>query len=191
MFKNTWIVQKANACAWALLGLLTAAAVNAQAPAPAVNLAYLECQLPVSPDSVTTLGPDLFGDKVNLFNGSLEFEHTDLSLSGNNAIPVAVIRRYSPGRSVVITGQFGDWDMETPRIGGTSSNLAGWVSANSASGRCGRFSAPPGISAGTSGSWGSASTPGGKAAASTNAHGISETDASLASSPRTTGRALI
>ena len=39
MFKKTWIVQKAHACAWGLLGLLTAAAVNAQAPA--VNLTYL------------------------------------------------------------------------------------------------------------------------------------------------------
>ena len=85
MFKKTWIVQKAHACAWGLLGLLTAAAVNAQAPA--VNLTYLEGQLPVSPDSVTTLGPDLFGDKVNLFNGSLEFEHTDLSLPGTTPFP--------------------------------------------------------------------------------------------------------
>ena len=174
MFKKTWIVQKAHACAWGLLGLLTAAAVNAQAPA--VNLTYLEGHLPVSPDSVTTLGPDLFGDKVNLFNGSLEFEHTDLSLPGNNALPVAVTRRYYPGRSDIVKGQFGDWDLETPRIGGTFAGLAGWVSSSSAAGRCNGFSAPPVVSSGTGGGGRFDWAPGGKSSASTNAQDLGGTD---------------
>ena len=40
----------------------------------------MQGKLPVAPDAVATLGPDLFGDKINLFNGSFNFEQTDLEL---------------------------------------------------------------------------------------------------------------
>jgi hypothetical protein len=35
-----------------------------------------------APQAVTRLGADLFGDKVNLYTGALEFIQTDVSLPG-------------------------------------------------------------------------------------------------------------
>ena len=43
-----------------------------------------------APDAITTLGANLFGDKVNLYTGGLEFVQTDVSLPGNNSLPVSV-----------------------------------------------------------------------------------------------------
>lgn len=125
-----------------LYGLGTAHAVT-------VNIAYLEGSQPVAPDAVTTLGPELFGDKLNLFNGALEFEQIDTQLPGNNALRVAVTRRYSVGRSLDVRGQFGDWDLETPRIGG--SFAAGWVTSSRGLNRCSGFSLPPQVSSSSGG----------------------------------------
>ena len=44
-----------------------------------VNVSYLDGQAPVAPDAITAYGPDLFGDRINLYNGALSFEQTDLS----------------------------------------------------------------------------------------------------------------
>jgi RHS repeat-associated protein len=123
----------------------------------AVNISYLEGQNPVAPDAVATYGPDLFGDKVSLFNGALEFEHTDMSLPGNSALPVALVRKFTPGRHRDIQGQFGDWDLESPRIGGTFA--VGWVMANG-SGRCTGFSLPPVVSSSGGGGGGARFDPG-------------------------------
>ncbi len=125
-----------------------------------VNISYLEGQAPVAPDAITAYGPDLFGDKINLFNGALEFEHTDLSLPGNNAIPVALVRKHIAGRSQVVRGQFDDWDLEAPRIGGSFSNLSGWVTSSGGTNRCSAFSLPPAISSSTFTAGGSAPPPG-------------------------------
>lgn len=126
------------AAAAAMLGSLTAA------QASSVSLPYLEGQMPMAPDAVATLGPDLFGDKVNLFNGALEFEQVDLSLPGNFALPVALGRRYAPGRMTFVRGAFGDWDLDVPRISGTFSRL-GWVTSTGGSNRCSGYSLPPAV----------------------------------------------
>ncbi len=114
--------------------------------ADAVTLSYLDGQNPVAPDAVTAYGTDLFGDKVNLFNGALEFEHTDLSLPGNSKLPVALVRHHTPGQSNDIRGQFGDWDLEAPRIGGTFTIARGWVTTSGGTNRCSGFSLPPKVS---------------------------------------------
>ena len=122
------------------------------AHAATVNISYLEGTQPVAPDAITTLGPDLFGDKVNLFNGALEFEQTDTRLPGNSALAVSITRRYAVGRSWDVRGQFGDWDMETPRIAGTFAPLAsGWVTNQGSSNRCSGYSLPPLVSSSTGG----------------------------------------
>ena len=129
---------------WLWLGLLLCTLSHGQAPSSAVSLSYLEGQVPVAPDAFTTLGTDLFGDKVNLFNGSLEFEQTDTHLPGNSALPVAIVRRHQPGRNESIRGQFGDWDLETPRIGGVFAYSAGWVvGTGGTQGRCSAYGLPP------------------------------------------------
>lgn len=112
-----------------------------------VNLSYLDGKDPVAPDAITAYGPDLFGDRVNLFNGALEFEHTDLSLPGNSKLPVALVRHHNPGQSYFIRGQFGDWDLQTPRITGTFSSYAGWTTTTSGTNRCSGFSLPPTVAA--------------------------------------------
>ncbi len=48
-------------------------------------------------ENIAPLGNDLFGDRVNLYNGALEFVRTDLSLQGSSALPVAVGRRLTTG----------------------------------------------------------------------------------------------
>lgn len=111
-----------------------------------VNISYLEGQSPVAPDAITAYGPDLFGDRINLFNGALSFEQTDLSLPGNSALPVALVRSTNPGRSAFIRGQFGDWDLEVPRLGGTFSALQGWVTSSGGTNRCSGYSLPPVLS---------------------------------------------
>ncbi|MFO1327129.1 MAG: RHS repeat-associated core domain-containing protein [Rubrivivax sp.] len=111
-----------------------------------VNLSYLQGLEPIAADKVAAYGPDLFGDRVNLFNGTLEFEHTDLSLPGNSALPVALVRHHVAGRSERVVGQFGDWDLEAPRIGGTFAAIEGWVTTTGGTSRCSSYSAPPSVS---------------------------------------------
>jgi YD repeat-containing protein len=112
---------------------------------PSVTASYLAGRLPTAPDSVAAYGPDLFGDKASLYNGSLEFEQTDTALPGNSALPVALTRRFSPGRNPQVRGQLGDWDLALPHIGGSFSQ-PGWVTQGGGPNRCSGYSAPPAYS---------------------------------------------
>ncbi len=115
----------------------------------AVSVAFLQGKQPAAPDAIGVLGPDLFGDKINLFNGSFSFEQTDVELPGNSALQVAVVRQHTPGRKVQVRGAMGDWDLNTPRIEGTFATSAGWVPAlNTAAARCSAYAAPPAVTAG-------------------------------------------
>lgn len=94
---------------------------------------------------VTTLGPSLFGDKVNVRTGALEFVQTDVSLPGNSALPVAVGRRLVAGQEAV-NGLFGSWDLEIPHLHGIFANVKGWAASNGPSTRCSIYRAAPGVS---------------------------------------------
>lgn len=90
--------MRAAACFVALgLTAVCPAPVRAQVT-DAVSVAFMQGKAPVAPDAIAALGPNLFGDNVNLFNGSFSFEQADFSLPGNNALPVAVVRSHTPGR---------------------------------------------------------------------------------------------
>jgi RHS repeat-associated protein len=116
--------------------------------ASAVDVAYLKGKKPVAPDAVTALGPDTFGDRVNLFNGAFSFEQTDISIPGNNELSVAVVRTHSPGRSWLVRGVLADWDLNIPRIEGTFAVPEGWT-ANGDLRRCSsRDLSPPILSRG-------------------------------------------
>lgn len=53
--------------------------------------AYTEqAKLIRAPQAVTTLGANLFGDRVNLYTGALEFVQTDVTIPGNSSLPVSV-----------------------------------------------------------------------------------------------------
>lgn len=109
-----------------------------------------------APQAVGALGADLFGDKINYYTGGLEFIHTDVSLPGNNALPVSIGRRLVAGGFNMGGGWFGQWDLEIPHLHGIFSQQAGWVSDTSQPKlRCSQFAKPPmvGASFGTSGLW--------------------------------------
>lgn len=115
------------------------------ATAQAVRLTYLEGLLPVAPDALTPLGSMPFGERINLHNGALSFQQTDLQVPGNGVLPVALTRHFNVGRNMVVTGAFGDWDNDTPRISGVFGAAEGWVSGDGMLTRCSRFNAPPPI----------------------------------------------
>jgi hypothetical protein len=72
-----------------------------------------------APNAVVKVGADLFGDTINLYNGKLDFTQTDVSLPGNNALPVAVGRRISTGDHAKEGRAFGLWELDIPHIYGT------------------------------------------------------------------------
>ncbi len=144
-----------------LAGLITAAlsaAIICTGPsaraAPGGNSAtptrYYEQGLLVrSGETVEGLGPTLMGDALNEYSGGLEFTHTDVSLPGNNALPVAVGRHIRAGakQTTLANGLFGDWDLDIPHLQ-TIASLGqgnwygnGWTSPNLA--RCSQFQVPP------------------------------------------------
>ncbi len=99
-----------------------------------------------SAESVAALGSDMFGDKVNLYNGTVEFVHNDFSIPGHAALSMGVSRRLTTGNTQAPLGAFGDWDLEIPRLQGVFSAAAGWTQPGSGAAmyqRCSQFGAPP------------------------------------------------
>jgi hypothetical protein len=83
--------------------------------------------------SIKAYGTDLFGDSVNLYTGGFSLEQTDLSIPGNNSLPVGVMRRFSPKDAVFTPGALGDWELDLPSIGGqfaTGTRNNGWNAIN-------------------------------------------------------------
>jgi RHS repeat-associated protein len=56
----------------------------------------------------------LLGESINLSNGSIQFEHVDVSLPGNSHLPVEIRRRLDPQK--MQTGEFSDWQLAIPTI---------------------------------------------------------------------------
>ena len=81
--------------------------------------------------TVTALDGGSFGQTVSLYDGSTVFAATDISIPGNNALPVALGRRYVVEDRFQMTylGGFGNWDIDIPHIEGTFSSTHGWVVA--------------------------------------------------------------
>ncbi len=101
-----------------------------------------------APDAIARIGADLFGETVNLYTGSVEFRQVDVSLKGNNALPVAVGRRVGTGSSAPAATDrpFGQWDLDIPHVHGVFSARKGWTSEGAASNRCTTFGSPEGTS---------------------------------------------
>ncbi len=113
----------------------------------AVSVAFLQGQRPAAPDAIATLGTDMFGDKINLYNGSFSVEHTDVMLPGSSALRVALDRQHAPGRQTYVRGMLADWDLNTPRIEGTFADVEGFVPAfGTPANRCSGFNMPPQVS---------------------------------------------
>lgn len=126
-------------------------AVGATANVAFADVSYFQDQGNVirAPKAVSALGSDLFGDKVNLYTGNLEFIHTDVTIPGNNSLPVMVGRRLIAGGEVFSNKQFGTWELEIPHLHGTYTTAKGWVipfsSTIPAGSRCSNFATPPSV----------------------------------------------
>lgn len=77
--------------------------------------------------NIGALGDNLAGDSVNFYNGVTSFSATDASLPGNNALSVAVSRRYDVEFDHDPWRPFGDWELDLPYITTVMSNVRGWV----------------------------------------------------------------
>ena len=108
-----------------------------------VRFRYLHGHTPDAMAPLTTLNSELMGDRVSLFNGALEFEHTDASLPGNSVLPVAIHRKLAIDRNPFVKREFGDWSLEVPSIEGVFALQDGWKTSTGTLARCTNFSAPP------------------------------------------------
>ncbi|WP_273455134.1 RHS repeat domain-containing protein [Nevskia ramosa] len=104
-------------------------------------------------ENIAPLGNDLFGDRVGLALGDLSFSNTDVSLPGNNALPVAITRTLTANnrRGYRNDSMAADWDIDLPSISGVFA--PDWVSGSSGStNRCTVSSAssasPPNVTKG-------------------------------------------
>ncbi len=90
-------------------------------------------------DRPAALGNDLFGESVTLYTGETEFKNIDVSIPGNNALPVEVGRRYvvhdeGHNLSLFAPRVFGDWDLEIPHLHGVFADMgtaSGWTVSTS------------------------------------------------------------
>lgn len=111
-------------------------------------------------EEIKPLGETPFGESVNVFNGTLSFHVTDLSIPGNG--PTIEIGRtfQADGDSDVRMDNesFGDWDIDLPRFSTMTSYVGtglggppmyGWVVASTArTDRCTHFKQPPDLQIG-------------------------------------------
>lgn len=92
---------------------------------------------------VSPLSDDVFGDQVNLFNGTVSFSATDISLPGNSALAVELVRTYDT-QDVSSGRPLGQWDLDLPRLSGVHPANQPWAPAQ----RCSTVAAPPSIDTG-------------------------------------------
>lgn len=102
----------------ALAGGALALAVLAPAAFGAIEFQEEYAKQIKAADTVSPLTGDLFGDSVSLYTGAVEFSAADVSLPGNNALPVAFGRRFSIESRGEGATRFllGDWDIDIPHI---------------------------------------------------------------------------
>lgn len=111
-----------------------------------------------SADTIGTVGPDQFGERIEFQRGSFSLRVTDVSLPGNSGLPVAFTRTFVPKttggamrgslpENNLRDGALGDWEIELPNIGGIYPQATGWVSGNGQStARCSAVMQGPSVS---------------------------------------------
>jgi len=81
-------------------------------------------------ENISPLSDEAFGDKVNLFNGTVRFSHDLISLPGNSALPVSLGIFLDP-HDVTGGPLNGNWDLDIPYVGAVhhskSAETKGWV----------------------------------------------------------------
>jgi len=98
-------------------------------------------------DLVEPLKGEIFGEQVNLYDGSISFKATDISLPGNGILAMALNRSYADSDSGSRESPFGNWALDIPSLSGVYGDLpeteaAGyWMPAA----RCSKVAAPPAL----------------------------------------------
>ncbi|WP_313160729.1 hypothetical protein, partial [Stenotrophomonas sp.] len=104
-------------------------------------------------DLVEPLKGEIFGEKVNLYDGTLSFSATDITVPGNSAIAVSISRSYSDLSGSSIQNEFGNWTLDIPSLSGTYGDLEETAQGGywTPCARCSTVSAtsPPGLSSTT------------------------------------------
>jgi RHS repeat-associated protein len=74
-------------------------------------------------EQVSPLTDDMFGDHVSLYNGTVEFRTTDISLPGNSDLPVELTRTFdtqdSSWPTAIPTATGPGWQIDAPYLSGT------------------------------------------------------------------------
>ena len=108
-------IARVSACALAVGLVLSAGQVQAE-----TNWGEEYAKKAKSAQEVSPLGDDAFGDRISLFNGAVTFNATDVSIPGNNALPVALKRVYVPSEfhnpGVMETYAHGYWSLDFPNM---------------------------------------------------------------------------
>ncbi|GLQ22520.1 hypothetical protein GCM10007853_03940 [Algimonas ampicilliniresistens] len=67
---------------------------------------------------LTAHGLDIMGDNIDPHTGTISFQHTDIDIPGNSALPVRLTRKLTQGyyHKFSVDAEFGDWSYDVPRL---------------------------------------------------------------------------
>jgi hypothetical protein len=83
---------------------------------------------------IGALGNDLFGESISFYTGATSFSAVDVSIAGNNGLPVEARRRFivesrslsARNRLLSRDGGFADWELDIPYLHGIFALKKGW-----------------------------------------------------------------
>lgn len=98
-------------------------------------------------DLVEPLKGEIFGEQVNLYDGSISFKATDISIPGNGGLSVSLSRSYSDVSGSANDKEYGNWDLDIPSLSGTYGDQPETAVGGhwTPSARCSTVSAPPSL----------------------------------------------
>ncbi|MEY2168377.1 MULTISPECIES: hypothetical protein [unclassified Rhodanobacter] len=134
-------------CLWAVAMLVLSGWCHAQTVTPEDEYKQL---IKVNQD-IQPLGAHPFGENISLYDGTLSFEETDVSLPGNGPtirLGRSLASEVWAGSGVSAPYPFGDWDLAIPRIETITANTMGWKTSTPGTmagdaNRCTNFTPPP------------------------------------------------
>ncbi|WNH52295.1 wall-associated protein [Stenotrophomonas oahuensis] len=96
-------------------------------------------------DLVEPLKGEIFGEKVNLYDGSVSLSATDITVPGNNGLAVSLGRSLADFAGDVTENQFANWSLDVPSLSGVYGDLpeTAQVGYWAPAARCSTVTAPP------------------------------------------------
>lgn len=98
-------------------------------------------------DLVEPLKGEIFGEQVNLYDGSISFKATDISIPGNGGLAISLSRSYGDVSGSTNDKEYGNWDLDIPSLSGTYGDQPETAVGGhwTPSARCSTVSAPPSL----------------------------------------------